>query len=156
MSLVCTRMSFVCHSYVLVCDPYITRMYSYVIRMSLVCHPYVTRLYSYVIRMSFVCHSYVVLPWTKRTLNIRYYITYAMFLYSRNMFWFELSLLRCLFMSCSLSFFLKNIFEQSTHVIFPLAVIQVVNFYRAFWQTVLWCGLPTEAATGGVLWKSCS
>ena len=80
MSLVCTRMSFVCHSnpirMSLVCHPYVTRMYSYVIltslvcirmsfactcmssvchsyviRMSLVCHPYVTRMYSYVIRM---------------------------------------------------------------------------------------------------------
>ena len=85
MSLVCTRMPSVCHSYVLVCHPYITRMYSYVIRMSLVCtrmssvchsyvlvcHPHVTRMYSYVIRMSLICtrrssicHSYVVLPWT--------------------------------------------------------------------------------------------
>ena len=52
-------MSFLCHSYV-------TRMYSYVIRMSLACHPYITRMYSYVIRMSLVCtrmspvcHSYV-------------------------------------------------------------------------------------------------
>ena len=58
MSLVCTRMSFQCHFYVLVCNgmslvytriPYVC--YSYV----LVCHPYVTRLYSYVIRMSLVC-----------------------------------------------------------------------------------------------------
>ena len=37
MSLVCTRMSSVSHSYVLVCHSYVTRMYSYVIRMSLVC-----------------------------------------------------------------------------------------------------------------------
>ena len=62
-------MSLVYHSYV-------TRIYSYVIRMSLVCplyslcHPYITRLYSHVIRMSlvctrmtFVCHSFVVLLW---------------------------------------------------------------------------------------------
>ena len=80
MSLVCARMSSVCHSYILVCHPYVTRMYSYVIRMSLVCtrmsfvchsyvlvcHSYVTRMYSYVIRMSLVCthmssacHTYV-------------------------------------------------------------------------------------------------
>ena len=52
MSLVCTPMSSVCHSYALVCHPYFTRMYSYVIRMSLVCHLYVTLMYSYVIRMS--------------------------------------------------------------------------------------------------------
>ena len=73
MSFVCTRMSFVYH-------PYVTRMYSYIIRMSLVCirmsfvchsyilacHSHVTRMYSYVIRMSllctrmsFVCYSYV-------------------------------------------------------------------------------------------------
>ena len=48
MSVVCTCMSPVCHSYVLVCHPCVTRMYSYVIRMSLVCT-----------HMSFVCHSYV-------------------------------------------------------------------------------------------------
>ena len=41
MSIVCTRMPFVCHSYV-------TRMYSYVILISLVCT-----------HMLFVCHSYV-------------------------------------------------------------------------------------------------
>ena len=76
VSLVCTRMPFVCDSYVLVYHPYVTRLYSYVIRMSLVCtlclpyvpvcHLYVTCMYSYVIRMSLictrmssVCHSYV-------------------------------------------------------------------------------------------------
>ena len=48
ISLVCTRMSPVCHLYVLVCHPCVTRMYSYVTRMSLVCT-----------RMSSVCHSYV-------------------------------------------------------------------------------------------------
>ena len=58
MSLVCTRMSSVCHSHVLVCH----FIYSCVIRVSLVCHshvlvchPYVTRMYSHVIRMSLVC-----------------------------------------------------------------------------------------------------
>ena len=64
----CTRMSSVFHSYVLVCHPYVSRMYSYVIRVSLVCtrmssachsyvlacHSYVTHMYSYVIRMSLV------------------------------------------------------------------------------------------------------
>ena len=62
-SLVCARMSSVCHSYVLVCHPYVirmyrylTRMYSYLIHMSVVCT-----------RMSSVCHSYVVLPWTLAT-----------------------------------------------------------------------------------------
>ena len=65
------RMSSACHPHAPVCDAYVTRMYSYVIGMSLVCHPYVTRMYSYVICMSLVCtrisfvrHSYVVLPWT--------------------------------------------------------------------------------------------
>ena len=73
-------MSSVCYSYVLVCHSHVTRMYSYVIRISLlctrmssvchsyvlVCHLYVTRMYSHVIRMSlvctrmaYVCHSYV-------------------------------------------------------------------------------------------------
>ena len=69
MSLVCTRMSFLCHLYVIVCHLYVTHMYSHVTRMSfvctrmssvcyshvLVCHPYATRMYSYVIRMSLVC-----------------------------------------------------------------------------------------------------
>ena len=50
VSLACTCMSCVCHSYVLVCHSYVTRMYSNVIRMSLVCT-----------RISFVCHSYVLL-----------------------------------------------------------------------------------------------
>ena len=36
-SSVCARMPFVCHLYLLVCRLYATRMYSYVIRMSLVC-----------------------------------------------------------------------------------------------------------------------
>ena len=48
MSLKCTGLSSV-----------VTRIYSYVTRMSLVCHPYVNRLYSYVIRMALVCHPYV-------------------------------------------------------------------------------------------------
>ena len=52
-SYVRTSMASLCHSYVLVCHPYVTRMYSYVIRMSLVCT-----------RMSSVCHSYVILPRT--------------------------------------------------------------------------------------------
>ena len=57
MSLICTRMSFVCHSYVLVCHPHITLMssvcHSYVLvctLMSLICtlcHPYVTRMWFY-------------------------------------------------------------------------------------------------------------
>ena len=90
MSLVCTGISSVCRSYVLVCHPYFfffflsayfTRIYSYIIcmslvctRMSSVCHPYVTRLYSYVTRMSLVCtsmssvcHSPMVLPRTNAT-----------------------------------------------------------------------------------------
>ena len=52
MSLVCTRMSSVCHSYVLVCHPYVILMSLVCTGMSSVCH-------SDVIRMSSVCHSYV-------------------------------------------------------------------------------------------------
>ena len=52
MLLLCTRMLYVCHSYVRLRQPYVTRMYSYVTSKSLVCT-----------RMSSVCHSYVVLPW---------------------------------------------------------------------------------------------
>ena len=58
MSLECHLyvMSVVCPLYVLVCHPHATRVYSYVIRMSLdshvlACHPYVARTYSYVIRV---------------------------------------------------------------------------------------------------------
>ena len=53
LSLAYTRMSFVCHSYVLVC----TRMSFVCHSYTLVCHSYVTRIYSYVIRMSLVCIS---------------------------------------------------------------------------------------------------
>ena len=58
VSLVCSRLSFVCQLYVLVCHPYVTRIYSYVILCHsylLVCHVYVTRMYSNVIRMFRVC-----------------------------------------------------------------------------------------------------
>ena len=48
MSLVCTRMPFVCHSYIIRTSP-VCHLYV------LVCYPYVTRMYSYVIRMSLVC-----------------------------------------------------------------------------------------------------
>ena len=52
-----TRMSSVCHSYVLICHSHVTRMYSRVIRMSLVC----SRMSSSLVcsPMSSVCHSYV-------------------------------------------------------------------------------------------------
>ena len=60
MSFICTCMSLVCH-------PYITRIYSYVIRISLlctrmssVCHSYVLVCHVYVTRMASVCHSYVI------------------------------------------------------------------------------------------------
>ena len=45
------RISVVCQSYVIVCHPNVSRMYSYVIRMSLVC--------THVIGVSLVCHSNV-------------------------------------------------------------------------------------------------
>ena len=50
MSLVCTRMSSVYHSYVIVCHPYVTRMYSMSSvchSYALICHPYVTRMWFY-------------------------------------------------------------------------------------------------------------
>ena len=61
-------MSSVCHSNVIrmSCHSYVTRMYSYVIRMSLVCthmssvcHSHVIRTSLVCTRMSPVCHSYV-------------------------------------------------------------------------------------------------
>ena len=59
MSLGCTRMSSVYHSYVLVCHQYVTRMSSVCHSHVLVCHPYVTRMSFACTRMSSVCHSYV-------------------------------------------------------------------------------------------------
>ena len=62
--LVCTRMSPVCHSYLLVCHPYVTRMYSYVICMSLICtcisavfHFYALAFHSYVTHFWFYHES---------------------------------------------------------------------------------------------------
>ena len=76
MSLVYTRTSLVCHLYVLpACYSYVTRMLSVYQSYALVCHLYVTRMYSYVIhvslvctRMSSVCHSYVLVchPYVNR------------------------------------------------------------------------------------------
>ena len=116
MSLVCTLMSSVSHSYVLVCHPYLTRMYSYVIRMSLicthmssvchsyvlVCYPYVTRMYSYIIRMSLVstsmssvCQSYVLICHPYDTRMYWYVICvslvsgFTMCLLTYSSIWFE-------------------------------------------------------------------
>ena len=68
------RISSVCDTYVLACYLHITRMYSYVIRMSLVCthmssvcHSYVLVCHSCVTRMYlylFVCHPYVTLKYS--------------------------------------------------------------------------------------------
>ena len=55
----CTGIPFVCHSFVLVCHLYVTRMYSYVIPMSLVCTRMPSLCHSYVL----VCHSYVTCLW---------------------------------------------------------------------------------------------
>ena len=49
------RMSLVCIRMSFVCHLYVLVYHSYVTRMSLVCYPYVTRLYLYAIRMSLVC-----------------------------------------------------------------------------------------------------
>ena len=64
------RISFVSLSYVLVFQRYAIRMLSACLSYVVVCHPYLTRIYLYVIRMSLVstrtspvCHSPVVLPW---------------------------------------------------------------------------------------------
>ena len=59
MSLIFTRMSIVCHSYVLVSHSYVTRMYSYVTRMSLAC----TRMSSVCHLYVLVCHPYVIHMW---------------------------------------------------------------------------------------------
>ena len=67
ISLVCTCMSYECHSCALICHSYVTCISLVCIRMSFVCrwyvfacHLYVTRIgrmYSYTIRMSLVCIS---------------------------------------------------------------------------------------------------
>ena len=69
MSLACTRVSSVCHSYVLVCNSMslvCTRMSFACHSFVLIVHPYITFMYSYVVCMSLVCtrisslcHSYV-------------------------------------------------------------------------------------------------
>ena len=66
MTLLCTCMSFICHSYVfinhlcaLVCHSYVTHIYSYVNRMSLVCTRISLVCHSYVL----VCHPYVIHMW---------------------------------------------------------------------------------------------
>ena len=77
VSLLCTPMSSLCHSYVLVCNPYVTGMYSYVIRMSLVCtrmssvcYSYVLVCYPYVTHMWFYCEPFVIpiIKFDKRTI----------------------------------------------------------------------------------------
>ena len=92
MSIVCTRISLIHY-------PYVTRMYSYIISMSLlclVCHPCVTRLYPYVIRMSFVCtrmssvcHSYVLVchPYVIRMSSVCHPYVLVCHLYVTRM-WF--------------------------------------------------------------------
>ena len=55
MSLVCTGISSVFHSHLLVCYLYVTRMYSHVIRISLVCTRMLFIYHSYLL----VCHPYV-------------------------------------------------------------------------------------------------
>ena len=73
MSIVCTRISLVCHPYFThissVCHSYVIRMSPVCTRMSsvcrshvLVCHPYVTRMYSCVIRMSLV-YGFIMNRW---------------------------------------------------------------------------------------------
>ena len=60
MSLVSTRMPFICHSYAnlmysYVRHSYVTHMHSYIIRVSLACHSYVIRMSLVCICVSFVC-----------------------------------------------------------------------------------------------------
>ena len=61
------------------CHLYITRM-SFVFAVcpsyGFVCNSFVTRMYSYVIRMSFVCHSSVVWPWTIICLKLLFMFLY--------------------------------------------------------------------------------
>ena len=59
MSLVCTLMSFACHSFVLIGHPYLNCMYSYIVCMSLACTRISSLCNSYVL----VCHPYVTRAW---------------------------------------------------------------------------------------------
>ena len=62
MSLVWTCILSLCHSNVLVCHLYATRIYLYVICMSLVCHPHVTCMYLYIVVYSctWLYHEFVI------------------------------------------------------------------------------------------------
>ena len=120
MSIVCARMSLVCHLYV-------TRMYSYVVRMSLVCHPHVS-MYSYVIHMSLVCtrlsstcHSYVLLchPYVTRISFVYHsYVDLPWWYSNINFIKYACSL----FIVCKFCFFLTK------------KSISVKEDYKASWQ----------------------
>ena len=80
---ICTRMSFLGHSYVLACHPYVTRMYSYVIRMSFVCTRMSSVCHSYVL----VCHPYVTRMWFYHEPSPRdkFYNLKCLILFNHNM-----------------------------------------------------------------------
>ena len=109
MSLACTRMSSVCHSYVLVCHPYVTRMYSYVIRMSLVCT-----------RMLSVCHSYVVLPWI---LTFTFLFNEMFYMLVWILCWYQVTVLVC------------NIF-YFYEVLMLVCTMYVCQIYLYTWKSI--------------------
>ena len=67
----------------------------------------------------------------KKALNIWYYVTYTMFIFSSSIILAVLIVYIYIFMSCFLSFF-GTVFLQNTQVIFSLVVIQIINFHVAF------------------------
>ena len=78
------RLSLICRLYLLGCNPYVTRMYSYVILMSLVCTRMLsvcTRMYSYVTRLWFY-HEPCQIPQSAQKYFYRR-VQYIFFLISR-------------------------------------------------------------------------
>ena len=81
LSLVCARMSSICHWHVLGCHPYVTRVHLCAIcmllvctRMSSACHLGVLVCHPHVTRTSSVCHSYVIVCHPYVTLMYLYVI----------------------------------------------------------------------------------
>ena len=109
------------HWYVLACHPYVTRIYSYVISMSLVCIR-VTCIYSYVIRMSLVCirmssicHLYVFVchPYVTRMSPVLLVCTCICHLCVTRMYCYIIHMLRvCTCMSPECHPFLAPLFEN--------------------------------------------
>ena len=98
------------HSYVLACHLYVTRIYSYVISMSLVCIR-VTCIYSFVIRMSLLCIR--MSPYVTRMSPVLLVCTCICHLGVTRMYCYIIRMLRvCTCMSPECHPFLAPLFEN--------------------------------------------